>query len=776
MNLKLDTPVQFIKGVGPKLGDVLKKKGVVTVQDLLEWYPRAYEDRRAARTISSLQPDELVSLKAKVIRVSSFNMGASRRKIYDVTVSDGTGKIHCKFFRVPYKGFFERFKPNQDVRVIGKVGAYRGQIEFNHPDIQDDSPAALDTTSGEGAAKDEMIPVYPESEGLTNRAIRKLIHLALDAVTAESSLRGNGDGGAVAPARSNSYNAESIEYLGEAVPRGPKAGPKVGRSSPGGRLPTAVRRDARSFGAVADEPAQAVLEKIPEWLRRDYDLVGRLEALENVHRPPENAGTEFTDQTSPFHRRIIFEEFFWLELYLASKKAGLQRESAPAFKPDLTLVNKLRASLPFQFTGAQARSLDEIIRDLAKPHPMHRLIQGDVGSGKTLVAFAAALVAKENKFQTAIMVPTEILSEQHYQNALKYLEPLGLTVGLLTGSMKQSERQQTYEMLKTGVIDVIVGTHALIQDQVEFRNLGFVVIDEQHRFGVHQRSLLKKKGLSPHFLVMTATPIPRTLAMTVYGDLDVSVIDELPPGRSPIVTRVTYESKREQVIKFMRDQLKAGRQAYVVYPLVEESEKIDLKDAVSSFKEFEDEFAGEFNVGLLHGKMKSDEKEEVMRKFRAKEFDVLVSTTVIEVGVDVPNANLMLIEHAERFGLSQLHQLRGRVGRGEHKSYCVLMLGRAVSDESRERTQIMEQTSDGFKIAEADLAIRGPGEFLGARQSGLPGFKMANLVRDVKVLQEARDAAFKVLEQDPNLEAPANRSLRNELVRSHGMTALASVG
>jgi ATP-dependent DNA helicase RecG len=718
--LNLDTPVQFMKGVGPKLGDVLKKKGVETVQDLLEWYPRAYEDRRAARTISSLKPDELVSLRAKVIRVSSFNMGASKRKIYDVIISDGTGKIHCKFFRVPYKGFFERFKPNQDVRVIGKVQFYRGQLEFNHPDIQDESQPA---TEGE-ISQDEMVPIYPESEGLTNRSIRKLMELALDAVAVEEK--------SPSPPAANRYGANL-------------------------------------------KPPPPKLEKIPAWLRKECSLPGRLDALENVHRPPEGAGAEFVSQTTPYHRRIIFEEFFWLELYLASKKAGLQREPAPSFKPRLDLVGKLRASLPFQFTNAQSRSLDEIVRDLAKPHPMHRLVQGDVGSGKTLVALAASLVAKENKFQTAIMVPTEILAEQHYQNAIRYLEPLGLTIGLLTGSMKAAERNQTYEMLKQGVIDIIVGTHALIQDAVEFKNLGLVVIDEQHRFGVHQRSELKKKGISPHFLVMTATPIPRTLAMTVYGDLDVSVIDELPAGRSPIVTRVTYDSKRAQVMGFMRDQLKAGRQAYVVYPLVEESEKIDLRDAVSAFTEMETEFS-DYKVALLHGKMKSVEKDEVMRKFRAKEFDILVSTTVIEVGVDVPNANLMLIEHAERFGLSQLHQLRGRVGRGVHKSYCVLMLGKAVSDESRERAQIMEQTSDGFKIAEADLAIRGPGEFLGARQSGLTGFKMANLVRDVKILQEARTAAFAVLEKDPELSSIENQSLRQELVRSHGPTSLASVG
>ncbi len=741
MNLKLDTPVQFIKGVGPKLGDVLRKKGVATVQDLLEWYPRAYEDRRAARTISSLQPEELVSLKAKVIRVSSFNMGASRRKIYDVTLSDGTGKIHCKFFRIPYKGFFERFKPNQEVRVIGKVSAYKGQLEFNHPDIQDEKAEAAEPGPASGDSADEMIPIYPESEGLTNRAIRKLVTMSLDELK-------------------NSLMAEA------ALPtRGPS-------TAAGGRSPMAVKKASKTYA----EPEQPKLEKIPNWLREKYALAGRFEALENIHRPPPGAGAEFTDQTSKYHRRVIFEEFFWLELYLASKKVGLQREHAPALKSKLDLVKKLRASLPFQFTAAQSRSLDEIIKDLSKPHPMHRLVQGDVGSGKTLVALAASLVAKENKFQTAIMVPTEILAEQHYQNATKYLEPLGVTIGLLTGSMKTAERNQTYEMLKNGLIDVIVGTHSLIQEAVEFKNLGLVVIDEQHRFGVHQRSLLKAKGLSPHFLVMTATPIPRTLAMTVYGDLDVSVIDELPPGRSPIVTRVTYENKREQVIGFLREQLKAGRQAYVVYPLVEESEKIDLKDAISSFHEFEVEFEGEFKVALLHGRMKPDEKDDVMKRFRAKEFDVLVSTTVIEVGVDVPNANFMMIEHAERFGLSQLHQLRGRVGRGEHKSYCVLMLGKAVSDESRERTQIMEKTSDGFKIAEADLAIRGPGEFLGSRQSGLPGFKMANLVRDVRVLQEARTAAFEVLERDPALSQIENSSLKSELIRSHGTTALASVG
>lgn len=751
MSLKLDTPIQFVKGVGPKLGDVLRKKGVETVQGLLEWYPRAYEDRRAARNIASLRPEEVVSLRAQVVRVSSFNMGNSKRKIYDVTVRDGSGKVHCKFFRTPYKGYFERFQPNQNVRVIGKVTHYRGQIEFHHPDIQDDSG---DDGAGD---QDMLIPVYPESEGLTNRQIRKLVDLALDEVKLVYASELQGTPGAAASA------------TGAAA-----KGPKLGKSALGARLPTAVR-NRNSTGSIYEPPAPIRIEKIPPWLREKYDLVGRFEAIENLHHPPQDAGPEFVEQTSPYHRRVIFEEFFWLELYLAARKSGLKRESAPAFDKHVEMVELLKKSLPFSLTRAQLRAFDEVVDDLAKPHPMHRLVQGDVGSGKTLVALMSSLVAIGNGFQAAIMVPTEILAEQHYQNAKKFLEPLGITVGLLTGSMRTSERNQTYEMLKNGMIQICVGTHALIQDVVEFRQLGLVIIDEQHRFGVHQRGQLKQKGMAPHFLVMTATPIPRTLAMTVYGDLDVSIIDELPAGRSPIVTRVTYENKRPQVMKFLKEQLSKGRQAYVVYPLVEESEKIDLKDAMTQYELLKTELP-EYTVGLLHGKMKSDEKDEVMRQFRAGQFQVLVSTTVIEVGVDVPNANLMMIEHAERFGLSQLHQLRGRVGRGEHKSYCVLMLGRAVSDESRARCEIMEQTTDGFRIAEADLEIRGPGEFLGARQSGLPGFKMANLVRDVKILQEARAAAFEVLQRDSALLKDEHRWLREELLRAHGATALASVG
>ena len=711
--LKVDTPVQFVRGVGPKLGEKLKDKGVWTVQDLLEWYPRAYEDRRAARSVDSLQAGELVSLRAEVVGVTSFAMGKSRRKIWDVVVRDATGKIHCKYFRVPYKGYFERFQPNQKVRVIGRVINYRGRIEFHHPDLQDDAPETY-------ADDDVIVPIYPETDGITNRQLRKMIQDALAGIA----------------------------------------------------------------------PHQDQLELLPPWMRTSCDLLPRYQALLNAHRPSKDSGPELAEFKTPAHRRLIFEEFFWLELWLASRKQEVSREVGIKMRRDLKLVNALRARLPFELTGAQERAFQEILNDLCDPeptgpkhsihpippiHPMHRLVQGDVGSGKTMVALMSALVAIASGYQATLMVPTEILAEQHDQTARRLLEPLGLKVGLLTGSLKARERAQALALLERGEIHLLIGTHALIEDTVQFKDLGLVIIDEQHRFGVQQRARLKNKGSSPHFLIMTATPIPRTLAMTVYGDLDVSVIDELPKGRSPIQTRVGFESNRGKMLEFVRAQITKGRQAYFVYPLVEESEKIDLKNAVTAFDELRQHFP-EYQLGLLHGRMKPDEKDQVMRRFRAGEFQILVATTVIEVGVDVPNANVMVIEHSERFGLSQLHQLRGRVGRGEHKSFCLLMLGYAVSEEARDRVKIMEESTDGFVIAERDLELRGPGEFLGARQSGLPGFKLANLVRDARILQAARDAAFEVFRRDPSLRLTEHAALRRELLRAHGPTSLAGIG
>ena len=445
------------------------------------------------------------------------------------------------------------------------------------------------------------------------------------------------------------------------------------------------------------------------------------------------------------------------------KKAGYEKaRTQPIVNDKKMLISQLLKKLPFTLTGAQERSLQEIYEDMKNPHPMHRLVQGDVGSGKTLVALLSALYVIEMGYQATIMAPTEILAEQHYQNAKKLLEPLGVQVALLTSQVKGKKREQICKYIQMGEFQLVVGTHALIQEDVIFNKLSLAIIDEQHRFGVEQRSLLKHKGDEPHFLVMTATPIPRTLAMTVYGDLDVSVIDELPQGRQPIVTRSVFENKRSKVFEFLGEQVAKGRQAYIVYPLVEESESMDLKNATAEYENIQKMYPN-YKVGLLHGKLKSEEKDQIMRSFKRNEIQILVSTTVIEVGVDVPNANIMVIEHSERFGLSQLHQLRGRVGRGTHKSYCVLMLSYQSSQEARDRAQTMVQYLDGFKIAEADLEQRGPGEFLGRRQSGLAGFKLANLVRDMKILMQARKAAFELVSKDPFLQQNQHQSLKQQL-------------
>lgn len=695
MALRLETEIQYLKGVGPKLGALFSRHGIKTVLDLLQNYPRAYEDRRAARNIISLKDGDVVSLKATVTSISSYNMGKSSRKIYDILIRDNSGQIRCKFFRSPYKGYFERFQGGKEVRVVGKVTNYRGRLEFHHPDLKDIEP--------EEDLKDALIPIYIETEGLSSAKIEKLI--------------------------------------------------------------------LASFEQIKEWPA----EKLPLELVRRHDLISLDEALYRLHRPEADSGAVYNEFKSVPHQRIIFEEFFWLELYLASKKAGLKNEKGLVFSGIEKSLEKLKSSLPFALTNAQLRAFAEIKADLEIGKPMNRLVQGDVGSGKTLVSFLSVLKAYDSGFQTCLMAPTEILAEQHFKNAQKLLAPLGVEVGLLTGRTKTKDRSEILEKLMLGKIHFLIGTHALIEDWVQLQNLGLVIIDEQHRFGVAQRGKLKNKGLSPHFLIMTATPIPRTLAMTVYGDLDVSIINEMPVGRIPVKTRVITETKRLAALNFMVEHIERGRQAYIVYPLVEESEKIDLKNATDEYEKLKNQFP-KVRFGLLHGKMKPLEKESMMNEFREHKIDVLVSTTVVEVGVDVPNATIMMIEHSERFGLSQLHQLRGRVGRGAHTSFCVLIMGYAISAETRTRIEFMEKTSDGFKVAEFDLEIRGPGEFMGSKQSGLPGFKMANLVRDFEILKLARDAAFDILKKDPHLRKKEHEALREELMKAHGPAALAGVG
>jgi ATP-dependent DNA helicase RecG len=522
---------------------------------------------------------------------------------------------------------------------------------------------------------------------------------------------------------------------------------------------------------VVDEHAAKVPESLPEAVRRRR----RLSALPDVVRAIHFPQTE--EELAAARRRLVFDDFFLFELGLAIRRQREGRQRGIALAPAGELVARLRRLLPFTLTGAQERVWEEIRRDLAVPHPMNRLLQGDVGSGKTVVAALALLTAVEAGYQAAVMAPTEILAEQHLLTLRQWLPPLDVPVELLTSAVKGRERQALLDGVKSGEIPCLVGTHALVQEGVEFRRLGLAVADEQHRFGVVQRATLRGKGDNPHVLVMTATPIPRTLALTLYGDLDVSVIDEMPPGRQPIVTVARPEGTRAQIYVFLRQQIKEGRQVYVVCPLVEESEVLDLKAATEMSERLKMEVFPDLNVGLLHGRLSFAEKEAVMRAFKDGQIQILVSTTVIEVGIDVPNASVMLVEHAERFGLSQLHQLRGRVGRGPWKSYCILLESGMLNDEARRRLEAMTQTNDGFRIAEVDLDIRGPGDFFGTRQSGLPEFRVADLLRDGRVLEEARQEAFALVASDADLRHPEHLALRQALLaRWRGKLDLASVG
>ncbi|MCL4474641.1 MAG: ATP-dependent DNA helicase RecG [Nitrospirae bacterium] len=489
-------------------------------------------------------------------------------------------------------------------------------------------------------------------------------------------------------------------------------------------------------------------DPLPEELPAKYHLPPLKDSICNVHFPNQEADIESLNKgVSDYQRRLSFDELFHLELGIAVMKKGETREKGIAFTPEGILVKRLLEKLTFRLTGAQKRVFGEILNDMKKPYPMNRLIQGDVGCGKTIVALMAMLSAVECGYQAAIMAPTEILAEQHYLNIHRLVEDLGLGICLLTGSKKERPAGET----TSGSMHIIVGTHALIQAGVKFRKLGLVVIDEQHRFGVMQRALLRKKARNPDVLVMTATPIPRTLAMTVYGDLDYSVLDELPPRRSPVLTRLFYESRKQVIYQAIASEVKRGRQVYAVYPVIEESENSDLKSAMLGKTALERMFPG-YRIGLIHGKMKTAERETVMASFKNREIHILVSTTVIEVGVDVPNATMMLIVHAERFGLAQLHQLRGRVGRGSDQSYCLLLAYPPVGEEAKRRLEIMVKTTDGFTIAEEDLDIRGPGEFFGTRQSGMPDLKVASIVRDARLLELARKEAFAMVDRDPYLE------------------------
>src|SRR5262245_2967198 len=527
----------------------------------------------------------------------------------------------------------------------------------------------------------------------------------------------------------------------------------------------------RLMWQIVEQFAGELEESLPESIRRGRGLIGLVDAVRGAHFPPSE------EALAAARRRLAFDDFLLLQVGLAILRSRTTRAAGLSMNPRGELVTRLRTSLPYRLTDAQERVWDEIRRDMAAPFPMHRLLQGDVGSGKTVVAAHAVVTAIEAGYQAAVMAPTEILAEQHYMTFRQLLAPLGVRVTLLTSALKTRERTQRRGAVAAGEVDCVVGTHALVQQEVAFRRLGLAVVDEQHRFGVAQRARLKAKGEHPDMLVMTATPIPRTLALTLYGDLDVSVLDELPPGRRPVKTVARTEAKRRAIYAFIREQVTAGRQVYVVYPLVEESEAMDLKAATDMARHLAEDVFPDLAVGLLHGRMSFDEKDEIMARFKDRALHVLVSTTVIEVGIDVPNASVMLVEHAERFGLSQLHQLRGRVGRGPFASFCILLHGAHLTEEARRRIDALVATTDGFRIAESDLEIRGPGEFFGTRQSGLPEFRVADLLRDGALLEEARGEAQRIIAVDAELREPAHRALRDGLLaRWRGKLALASVG
>jgi len=699
---RLLTPIQYVKGVGPKLAKLFEKKGIRTVEDALYFLPRCYEDRRNLKKISELKTGRKETGFGEILLSGVAFYQNKRKRVFEAVVGDGSGVITLKWFAGNERYLIDRFKKGRKLIFSGEVGWFRDQREIHHPDVE---------MVDEDIEKDylnfkRIVPIYSETEGLHQRTLRKLIKNILDGYANELS-------------------------------------------SP-----------------------------IPQEIVERQDLIDFSEAFRRVHFPPDGESMEvLNNHRSDGHRRIIFDEFFFLELGLALKKRGLTLETGIPFQTDGTLAQRLLDLLSFQLTRAQDKVWAEIREDLERPHPMNRLIQGDVGSGKTVVALLASLYVVECGYQAAIMAPTEVLVEQHYLNLHRWVEPLGVKVALLTSSIKGSEREDLYDRIRRGDIQLVIGTHAVIQEAVEFQRLGLAIIDEQHKFGVVQRGLLKKKGENPDVLVMTATPIPRTLAMTIYGDLDVSLIDEMPPGRMPVETKVFHESARGRVYRIVEEEVRKGRQAFIVYPLVEESEKLDLKDATRMAEHLQKDIFPEFRIGLLHGRMKSDEKEAIMMEFKEGKIQILVATTVIEVGIDIPNASVMVVEHAERFGLSQLHQLRGRIGRGRYPSKCILLAQYRSSEEARVRLRAMERTSDGFQIAEEDLNLRGPGEFFGIRQSGLPDFRVAHLVRDTPILIEARKEAFQLIQEDPELAHPSHAALKNNLrKRWRERLELASIG
>ncbi len=657
----LSTPLQFLKGVGPRRAADLAHAGLLTVDDLLHRFPLRYEDRGQRRPIASLKPGEAASIAARVL---SCGLRATRRpgfKIFEALVGDASGGIRATWLNQPF--LRDVFVAGQHVVLFGTVEMRgSGGLQLTNPQyeiIEDDDAQTIHTG--------RIVPVYEKAGAVTPKMQRRLVFDVLQALPAD--------------------------------------------------LP----------------------DPLPEGVRRRLSLPSRRAALVATHFPDPATPIDVLNRfDAPAQRRLIVEEAFQFHLGVLARRHLAEAERKPVVvRVDDRIRDAARQVLPFRLTRGQREALKEIVEDMQRPHPMNRLLQGDVGAGKTIVALVAALVAMENGLQVAFMAPTEILAEQHFQNISRLLAPSRFRVGLVTGGTGRGRKQQLADVA-SGAVHLAIGTHALVEAGVAFHALGLVIIDEQHRFGVLQRATLREKGFHPDVLVMTATPIPRTLALTLYGDLDTSVIRDLPPGRLPVRTIAKPESRRDDVYTMVRRELDVGRQAYVIYPLVEESDKVALRAATEMADHLAHDVFPEYRVGLLHGRLKAAGKERVMRAFAAGELQMLVATTVVEVGVDVPNASVMLVEHAERFGLSQLHQLRGRVGRGSHAAWCCLLYQSPLSDEARARLKALTETTDGFVIAERDLELRGPGDFFGTRQAGMPTFRVIDLMRDRALVESAR--------------------------------------
>jgi len=680
---ELEYPVSALRGVGARRETLLQEVGVETVADLLLFLPYRYVDRTCEDGIADLPADREVTAVGWVV---SRGMAPGRRRRFVAVLKDGSGQLECVWF-AGFDYLPRMFAVGDLVALGGKVSRFGRKLQMVHPEVE--------VLSGEGDERlhtGRIIPLYRttarmKEERLGSRALRRLLHGALEAVSGE------------------------------------------------------------------------LIDPIPEALRVRCDLPPLPQAIQRIHFP------EAMTQVQAARRRLAFDELFALQLYAERMRRTLAARPGRALRTPGPLAEALMARLPFRLTGAQQRTIEEIWGDLSRPAAMRRLLQGDVGSGKTLVAALAMLAAVGAGAQAAFLAPTEILAKQHAATLQDLLAPLGLSIHLLTGRQRQRDRQAALDALASGACQIAVGTHALLQEGVAFADLGLAVVDEQHRFGVLQRALLREKGNNPHLLVMTATPIPRSLALTLYGDLDVTVLDELPPGRLPVKTGWRGAADRDKAMHFLRSQVEGGRQAYIVYPLIETSEDGDLKAASQAFEDLQSGLLRGLRLGLLHGRMSLEQKERTMAAFRSGDIGVLVSTTVIEVGVDVPNATVMLVEHAERFGLSQLHQLRGRVGRGGRASYCVLVADPAegLTPEARARLDAMARTTDGFEIAEMDLKIRGPGQLFGTRQAGFPEFRFADLGRDGDLVRLARREAQCMLNADPDLADPGHQALRRRV-------------